>query len=142
MRPLSGRFSGPKTKVTRTIASKFGTNMQLINLKLLSKVHAARPNRSRVVSKSLKLRTLSFENGRLKTKKHATRASVVPIIQLLRGSNPGVPERQKGKGGSFFKRHFRYCTYSYYHLHCRYTIKQLNTSTKPEYLVRRINTKK
>ena len=54
---LRGGFSGSKTKVTRRIASKFGTNIQLINLKLLSKFHVARPNRSRVISKSLKLRT-------------------------------------------------------------------------------------
>ena len=33
--------------------------MQLINLQLLSKSHAARPNRSRVISKSLKLYTRS-----------------------------------------------------------------------------------
>ena len=31
--------------------------MQLINLKLLLKFHVARPNRSRVISKSLKIRT-------------------------------------------------------------------------------------
>ena len=54
---LSRRFSGFKTKVMRPIASKFGTNLQLINLKLLSKFHVARPNRSRVISKSLKFRT-------------------------------------------------------------------------------------
>ena len=35
--------------------SKFGTSMQINNLKLLSKFHAARPNRSRVISKRLKL---------------------------------------------------------------------------------------
>ena len=34
---FSGRFSGSKTKVTWPIASKFGENMQLINLKPLSK---------------------------------------------------------------------------------------------------------
>ena len=39
---LAGRFSGFKSKVTRPIASKFGTNIQLINLKLLSKFHVAR----------------------------------------------------------------------------------------------------
>ena len=39
---LAGRFSGPKIKVTWPIASKFGTNIQLINLKLLSKFHVAR----------------------------------------------------------------------------------------------------
>ena len=54
---LSGRFSGPETKITRTIASKCDANIQLINLKLLSKFHVARSNRSRVISKSLKLRT-------------------------------------------------------------------------------------
>ena len=51
---LLGRISGPKTKVTRPIASKFGTNIQLINLKLLSKFHVARRNRSCVISKGLK----------------------------------------------------------------------------------------
>ena len=54
---LSGRFSGSKTEVTRPIASKMCTNIQLINLKLLSKFHEARPNHSRVISKSLKYRT-------------------------------------------------------------------------------------
>ena len=54
---LSGQFSDPKTKVPRLIASKFGTNIQLINLKLLSKFHVARPNQSRVISKTLKSRT-------------------------------------------------------------------------------------
>ena len=54
---LSGRFLGPKTKARSLIASKFGTNMQISNLKLLSKFHEARPNRSRVICKSLKLRT-------------------------------------------------------------------------------------
>ena len=54
---LSGRLSGPKTEVTRPIASKFGTNKQLINLKLLSKFHVARLSRSRVISKSLKSHT-------------------------------------------------------------------------------------
>ena len=43
---LAGRFSGSKTKVTRPIASKFGTNTKLINLKLLLKFHGARLNRS------------------------------------------------------------------------------------------------
>ena len=52
---LSGRFSGPKTKVTQFIASKFYTNIQGINLKLLSKFHVPRPNRSQVISKSLKM---------------------------------------------------------------------------------------
>ena len=66
---LLGRFSGRKTKVTRSIASKFGTNIQLINLKLLSKFHDARPNRSRAISKSVKLRTHLFENGPVKSKK-------------------------------------------------------------------------
>ena len=54
---LAGRFSGSKTEVTWPIASKFGTNIQLNNLKLLSKFHVARLNRSRVISKSLKFRT-------------------------------------------------------------------------------------
>ena len=54
---LAGRFSGSKAKVTSPIASKFATNIQLINLKLLSKFHDARQNRSRVKSKSLKFRT-------------------------------------------------------------------------------------
>ena len=39
-------FLGPKTKVTKHIALKFGTNIQLINLKLLSKVYVAKANRS------------------------------------------------------------------------------------------------
>ena len=51
--------------------------MQLINLKLLSKFHEARPNRSRVISKSLKFHSRQFKNGRVKTKEHATRASIV-----------------------------------------------------------------
>ena len=54
---LPGQFSGSKTKVTRLIASKFGTNIHLINLKLLSKFYVAGPNRSRVIRKSLKFRT-------------------------------------------------------------------------------------
>ena len=54
---LLGRFLGPKTKVSSLIVSKFGTNIQLINLKLLSLFHVARSNRSRVISKSLKFRT-------------------------------------------------------------------------------------
>ena len=54
---LAGRFSGSKTKVAWPIASKFGTNIQLINVKLLSKFHVARSNRSGVISKSLKFRT-------------------------------------------------------------------------------------
>ena len=57
---LAGRFLGSKTEITWPIASKLCTNMQLINLKLLSKFHVARPNRpnrSRVISKSLKIRT-------------------------------------------------------------------------------------
>ena len=54
---LSKRFYGPKIKITGLIASKFDTNLQLINLKLLSKFHAARPNCSRVISKSLKSHT-------------------------------------------------------------------------------------
>ena len=51
---LLGRFLDSKTKVTRLNASKLGTSMQLINLKLLSKFHEARPNCSRVISKTLK----------------------------------------------------------------------------------------
>ena len=54
---LAGRFSGSKIEVTWSIAPKFGTNIQLINLKLLSKFHVARPNRSQVISKSLKFHT-------------------------------------------------------------------------------------
>ena len=67
---LSEQFSGLKIKITRTIASQFGRNKQLINFKLMSKLHEAclnlvvvendsttRLNRSRVISKSLKLRT-------------------------------------------------------------------------------------
>ena len=54
---LAGQFSGFKTVVTKPIASKCGTNIQLINLKLLSKFHVARPNRFQVISKSLKFRT-------------------------------------------------------------------------------------
>ena len=54
---LLGRFSGSKAEVTRLIALKFGIKMQLINLKLLSKFHVARPNGSRVMSKSLKSHT-------------------------------------------------------------------------------------
>ena len=54
---LLGRFSGSKIKVTRPIALKFITNMQINNLKLLSTFHVARPNRSRVISKSLKSHT-------------------------------------------------------------------------------------
>ena len=48
----------------------------------------------------------------------------------------------QGMGGSFFNGHFQYCTYRHYHQHCRHTVKQLNTSPKPEYWVRRINAKK
>ena len=54
---LAGRFSGSKTEVTKPIALTFGANIQLINLKLLSKSHVALPNRSRVISKSLKFRS-------------------------------------------------------------------------------------
>ena len=61
-----GGFSGSQTKSTSLIATKFGTNMQLINLKLLSKFHEAKPNRSWVISKSQQLRTRQFENGREK----------------------------------------------------------------------------
>ena len=48
--------------------------MQINNLKLQSKFHDAKPNHSRVISKSLKLRT-----GRVKTKEHVTQASFVPM---------------------------------------------------------------
>ena len=58
---LSGRFLGPKTKVMWLIASKFGTNMQLNNLKLLSKFHVARLDRSRVISKSWNLKLVSLK---------------------------------------------------------------------------------
>ena len=86
MRPLFtpnfwGEFWIIKPKSRDLIASKFGTNMQINNLKLLSKFHVARPNRSRVMSKSLKLHTHWFENGPVKTKERATRASVVPITE-------------------------------------------------------------
>ena len=54
---LAGRFSGSKTEVTKPIVSKFGTNIQLIYLKLLAKFHVARLNRSWAISKSLKFRT-------------------------------------------------------------------------------------
>ena len=53
---LSGQFPGLKTEVTRHIIMRFGTNKHLIHFKLLSKFNEARPNRSRVISKSLKLR--------------------------------------------------------------------------------------
>ena len=43
---LAGQFSGPQIKVRQSIASKFGTNMQLFNLKMLSKFYGARSNRS------------------------------------------------------------------------------------------------
>ena len=72
---LSGRFSDPKTEVTRRIATKFGTNIYLINLKLLSKFQS-RPNRSRVISKSLKFRFRYFENDRAKTKEHVVLMSM------------------------------------------------------------------
>ena len=42
---LAGRFLGLKTKITGLIATKFGKNMKLINLKLLSKFRAPKPNR-------------------------------------------------------------------------------------------------
>ena len=48
---LLERFLGPKTEVMWLIASKFGTNIQLINLNLQSQFYVARPNRSRVISK-------------------------------------------------------------------------------------------
>ena len=80
---LAGRFSGPKTEVAWPIGSKFGTNISLINLKLLSKFQVARPNHCRIVSKSLKLPTDMLENGRGKTKGQATRASIVPMTTWL-----------------------------------------------------------
>ena len=43
----------------------------------------ARPNRSRVISISLKPPTGNVENGQEKTKEHETRASVVPITQYF-----------------------------------------------------------
>ena len=55
---LSGRFLEPKAEIKRPIASKFGANKHLNSLKPLSKFHEARPNRSRVTSKSLKLRNI------------------------------------------------------------------------------------
>ena len=58
MKPLStsnfGVFLDPKTEIRRPFCSKFGTNKHLTNLKLLSEFHKARPNRSQVISKSLK----------------------------------------------------------------------------------------
>ena len=54
---LLGQVLGPKTEVTGLIASKFGTSMQLINLKQLSKFHVAISNCSRVIRKSLKSNT-------------------------------------------------------------------------------------
>ena len=73
-------YAKPSTR----FASKFGTNMQLSNLKLLSKFYEARPKRSRVISKSLKPHVTRWcENARVKTKKHATRPSVVPITRKI-----------------------------------------------------------
>ena len=46
--------------------------MQVSNLKMLSKFHVARPNRSGVISKGLKLCTCYLENGGVKTKEHVT----------------------------------------------------------------------
>ena len=60
--------------------------MQINYLKLLSKFNEARSNRSWVISKSLKSQTHYFENGRVKTKEHATQTSFVPIIQSYRKS--------------------------------------------------------
>ena len=77
---LLSRFSSSKIEVRRLSASKFGTNIQLINLKLLSKFNVARPNRSRVIRKSLRIRTRSLQNGQVKAKEHVTQASVLPII--------------------------------------------------------------
>ena len=87
---FAGRFLGPKTKVTRLIASKLGTNMHLINLKLLSKYHVAKPNRSKVISKGLKPHTGLLENGRVKTKEHAMQALVVPIIKIAQRLFPDL----------------------------------------------------
>ena len=81
---LSWRFSGTKDEVTWLIASKFGLNKHLNNLRLLSRFHVAIAiNRFCVISKSLKLRIYFFENGRVKTKEDATRASVDPTIDSL-----------------------------------------------------------
>ena len=49
---ISGRILGRKTKVTKLIALKFETNIQLIDLKLLSKIHVARPSSVRRILKS------------------------------------------------------------------------------------------
>ena len=54
----------------------------------------------------------------------------------------GCRNVKRARGGSFFKGHFQYCTHSHYHQYCRNTVKQLNTSPKPKYSVRRINSKK
>ena len=67
---LVGRFSGSKTKVNRSIASKFGANMQLINLKLLSKFLVARPNRS--LSYKQKSEILHSLAGKWPSKKKGT----------------------------------------------------------------------
>ena len=79
---LSGRCLGPKTKVGLLIDLKFRANMQLNNLKLLSKFHIAKPIRSPDISKSLEtLHPLVWKWSR-KTKEYATRASVV-LINLV-----------------------------------------------------------
>ena len=67
------RFLDPKIKVSRLIALRFSTNLQINNLKLLSKFHAAGANRFRVISKNRKLRSYLFENDRVKPEEHATR---------------------------------------------------------------------
>ena len=54
----------------------------------------------------------------------------------------GCRNVRRARGGSFFKGHFQYCTYRHYHQHYRHTVKQLNTSPKPENRIRCINTKK
>ena len=88
MRPLitsnfRGGFRVVKSKSRNPLLQNLMQNIQLINLKLLPKFLVARPNRSQVKSKSLNLRTRKFKNGRVKTKEHVTRVSVVPITESL-----------------------------------------------------------
>ena len=52
-----GRFLDPKTEFKLSIAAKFDANKHFINFELLSKFHVARPNRSQVISKRMKLHT-------------------------------------------------------------------------------------
>ena len=48
---LAGWFSGSKAKVMWFFASKFGTSMQLINIKFIAvKIYASSSNRSRAIS--------------------------------------------------------------------------------------------